>query len=175
MHRFSTLAHWCTVFTLQGLGKANEQIIDELQMSGATRLVRALQGISLQKAIFATGMFSLFEAELQDVLNDEYAFKAAKALLKEGGDIVLCEEFGNYADAINVLKHGRGRSYDRLVRRHYALPFRVKLPDESFFDEGDVSEVSTLIYVDDAFVTACADVIDRVAATLRSYYPETFV
>jgi len=74
---------------------------------------------------------SLFEAELQEALNDEYAFKAAKALLTDSGEIALCEEFGKYADAINVLTHGRGRTYDRLVI-HNDLPFRLKLPDELF-------------------------------------------
>lgn len=37
------------------------------------------------------------------------------------------------------------------------------MPDESFFCEGDVSEVSTLIEVDDAFVQCYGDVIGELS------------
>jgi len=166
MHSFSTLSRWCTTFTLHGLSEVNERVVKDLHTSGETRHVTALQGMSLQRAIFATGMFSLFEAELQDLLGTEYAFATARASLTDAGKAELSEEFGVYVDAINVLKHGRGRSYDRLVARRQALPFRVKSPG-GFFDEGDISEVSVLVYVDDAFVMACADIIERVALALR--------
>jgi hypothetical protein len=68
---------------------------------------------------------------------------------------------------VNVLKHGRGRSYDALVAEAVTLPFRVKLPEEAFFNEGDVSEVSALIEVDDRFVLLCADVINQVSIVLN--------
>lgn len=47
-----------------------------------------------------------------------------------------------------------------------SLPFRVKLPNEAFFDEGDVAEVSTLVEVDDAFVLLCAEVIHNVSTAI---------
>ena len=56
--------------------------------------------------------------------------------------------------------------YDDLVAKANALPFRVKLPDEHFLNEGDVSEVQTLIDVDDAFVRRCAAVIREVSIAL---------
>jgi hypothetical protein len=62
-----------------------------------------------------------------------------------------------------VLKHGRGRSYDALVKKASALPFRVKRPGESFFCEGDIAEVSTLVEVDDAFLLSCAEIIREVS------------
>lgn len=71
-----------------------------------------------------------------------------------------------------MLKHGRGRSYDALVAKAGALRFRVKLPGEAFFCEGDVSEVSTLIEVDDTFVLSCAEVIREVSVAIRRARPE---
>ena len=82
---------------------------------------------------------------------------------------------GVHNSGINVLKHGRGRSYDALVVKADRLPFRVKRPGEAFFFEGDVSEVATLIEVDDAFVLGCADVIRRVAERVQKARPEVFL
>lgn len=77
------------------------------------------------------------------------------------------ERFLDLAAAINVLKHGRGRSYAMLVDKAQRPPFRVKLPSETFFIEGDVSEVLTLTEVRDAFVRRCGDVISNVSEVLR--------
>ena len=56
--------------------------------------------------------------------------------------------FLDFRDAINVLKHGAGRSHDRLLGRGERLDFSVRAQDEPFHDEGDVSEVSTLVRAD---------------------------
>ena len=45
--------------------------------------------------------------------------------------------------------------------------FRIKRRDESFFFEGDVSEISTLIEVDDQFVLGCAEVIRNVSSVIN--------
>jgi len=45
------------------------------------------------------------------------------------------------------------------------------LPGENFFDEGDVSEVSTLIEVDDKFVLNCAELIEQVSKEMRNEFP----
>ena len=47
----------------------------------------------------------------------------------------------------------------------------MKMPDEAFFAEGDVSEVSTLIEVDDAFVLRCAEVIRDISDVIRRARP----
>lgn len=107
-------------------------------------------------AVPAVGMFSLFKAILQDGLNCRDGFREATDILDHAGEQALKERFVDLQRAINVLKHGRGHSYDALVAKAAALSFRVKLPDETFFEEGDVAEVSTLIAVEDAFVLNCA-------------------
>lgn len=163
MHEFTELVYRCTEFTLKTLREANERISLELQTSCATTLVKALQMVQLQKAILMVGIFSMFEANLQDSLDCKNGFNCARKILKNRGQSATKEQFEDLYLAINVLKHGRGKSYETLVAKAESLPFRVKLPDESFFSEGDVSEVSTLIEVNDEFVHYCLDVIRAVS------------
>jgi hypothetical protein len=175
MHRFSELVDHCTAFTLDALAQANDRAIEALQTSAATPLVKALQMVQMQKVISAVGMFSIFEAMLQDALECEDGFREAQNILDGAGETALKERFVDLQRAINVLKHGRGRSYDALVEKADRLPFRVKQPGEAFFFEGDVSEVSTLIEVDDAFVRSCAEVIRQVSEIVQKARPGVFL
>ena len=172
MHSFTELVDRCATFTLETLREANDRTIDALQTSGATSLVKTLQMIQLQKAIFVVGMFSIFEASLQEGLSCSNGFGEAKKILDDEGELDLKERFDDFFLAVNVLKHGRGRSYDVLVAKAESLPFRIKLPEESFFFEGDISEVSTLVEVNDAFVQCCGDVISDVSGVIRRVRPE---
>ena len=171
MHRFSELVDNCTAVTLEALRQANERSLEALQTSAATPLVKALQMIQLQKAITAVGMFSLFEAILQDGLKCRDGFRQAEEILKGDGEMDLKERFVDMQLAVNVLKHGRGRSYDALVAKADWLPFRIKLPGEALSFEGDVSEIETLIEVDDAFVLNCSGVIRQVSDSLQKTQP----
>jgi hypothetical protein len=127
--------------------------------------------VQLQKAIHTVGMFSMFEAILQDGLNCTDGFREAAQILDNEGEAALKERFEDLQMAINVLKHGKGRSYNALVAKAGNLRFRMKMPDEAFFAEGDVTEVSTLIEVDDAFVLRCAEVIRDVSDVIRRARP----
>lgn len=167
MHSFDELADRCAAFTLEALRSANERTSEALQTSAATPIVKALQMIQLQKVIFSVGMFSIFEASLQDRLNCRDGFREAEAILDQQDEAELKDRFQDLVAAINVLKHGKGRSYDALVTKAQHLPFRMRLPNEAFFFEGDVSEVSTLVEVDDAFVQLCGYVIREVSDVLR--------
>lgn len=172
MHSFTELVDRCATFTLESLKKTNERTIEALQTNSDTSLVKTLQMIQLQKAILAVGMFSIFEASLQEGLSCSNGFSAAKKILDDEGELNMKEHFDDLCLAVNVLKHGRGRSYDLLVAKAKTLPFRIKLPNESFFFEGDVSEASTLIEVTDTFVQRCADVISEVSGVIRRVCPE---
>ncbi|MBE9223668.1 hypothetical protein IQ215_13270 [Cyanobacterium stanieri LEGE 03274] len=171
MHSFTELVDSCAAFTLKNLKEANEKTIEALQVSGATSLVKTLQMIQLQKAILAVGMFSIFEANLQDYLDCSLGFVEAKKILSDEGELGTKDKFEDLCLAINVLKHGRGRSYDTLVAKATTLPFTIKLPDESLLSEGDVSAISTLIKVDDAFVQHCGDVISEVFKVILRVRP----
>ena len=167
MHEFNELVKRSTAFSLNALDEAQQRTIDALQTSGATTLVKTLQMVQMQKAISAVGMFSMFDAILQDQLQCKDGFKKAGEILEKQDELVLKEKFSNLQFAVNVLKHGKGRSYDALVEKSSVLPFRVKLPHEYFFNEGDVSEISTLVEVDDSFVLLCAEVIHAVSVAVQ--------
>lgn len=167
MHEFNELVQRSTAFSLSALCVAQQRTVDAIQASTGTTLVKTLQMVQLQKSISAVGMFSMFDAILQDQLQCKDGFKKADKILGSKGDLVLKENFSNLQLAVNVLKHGKGRSYDALVEKSSNLPFRVKLPGELFFNEGDVSEISTLVQVDDAFVLLCAEVIYAVSAAVQ--------
>jgi hypothetical protein len=167
VHSFDELVAGCTEFTLDALRAAQDSIERELETGGATALVRAAQAVQLQKAIAAVGMFSMFDAQLQAYLQVKNGFKAAHRVLEVAGMEDLDQRFSDFEAATNVLKHGAGRSYDVLVKRGPMVPFRIKALDESFFDEGDLSEVSTRVLVNDQFVRDCAEVIAAVAAAVR--------
>jgi len=168
MHEFAELADRCAAFTLNALSDAQARVVEALQESGATTLVKSLQMVQLQKVISAVGMFSIFEAMLQYTQSCSEGFRGAAQILERQGEFALKERFEDLQLAINVLKHGRGRSYDALLSKAASLPFRVKLPDEAFFVEGDVAEVSTLGEIDDAFVIRCANVIREVSGAMRN-------
>jgi hypothetical protein len=176
MHSFSDLAYRCSVFTLTTLKEVEDKTLEELQTSGATRLVKTLQMVRLDKVIFAVGIFSVFEALLQDRLNCNSGFIEAKNILKQAGETTLLEQFSDIELAVNALKHGQGRSYNALISKSGGtLTSKVKLPSESFFNEGDVSEVTALIDVDDKFIEVCVEVIEKVSKVIQDKRPGFFI
>jgi len=167
MHEFENLVFESTQFTLTSLKKVNDNALKALEVSAPTSAVVALKMIGIQKAIFATGMFSIFEASLQDTLQCEDGFEGAKKILEDKKLLDLHDRFNLYFLAINVLKHGKGASYNKLLE-HVNLPFNMKKMGQNFFDEGDVSEIPTLILVDDQFVLDCAQLIEEVSESVKS-------
>jgi hypothetical protein len=171
MHSFADLVNRSTNFALATLKEAENEVVEALQTSGATRHVKNLQMIQLHRAIIAVGMFSIFESIVQDRLECQNGFATARECLESAKENDLNNRFAVFVHAINVLKHGRGRSYDALITMGNNLPFRIKRPGEDFFYEGDVSEVATLIEVDDQFVRDCATLIAQVASAINKVYP----
>ncbi len=174
MHQFSELVYSSTSFSLSTLDEVESKVMEQLQTSGSTTLVKTLQMIQLQKVIITIGMFSLFDSILQDGLDCKHGFAEAKIILAQSDNNVLCNRFEEYICAINVLKHGKGRSYDALIAKSNSLPLRIKLSEENFFNEGDVMEVSTLIELNNEFVLDCAKVIEEVSEEIRKAHPDLF-
>lgn len=172
MHNFDKLVYISTKFTLKALEAENCKLLEEFQTNASTISVKNLQMIQLQKAIIAIGMFSLFDSMLQEGLSCRNGFEKAKKVLVQSGKVELNNRFNDFICAINVLKHGKGSSYEALVEKSGLLPFRLKLPGEYFFDEGDISEVSTIIEVDGKFVLNCAELIEQVSKEMRDKYPD---
>jgi hypothetical protein len=163
-----TLLSQCAEFTLSHSLKVQEEILKELETKAATSLVMGLRLIRLQGAILSIGMFALFESLLQTHLGWSQPFDRLLKYLRDHKKDELADTFDDYRLAINVVKHGKGRSYDELLSRGRQLEFEAKPQNEPFFHEGDVSEVSTLINVDERFVRRCAALIEDVTAVIRS-------
>lgn len=172
MHNFDYLIFRGTEFNLNALNSVQSAASSDLAISGRTISVKNLQMVNLQKAVISVGLFSIFESTLQIGLDCDNGFKEAKSILIKAGENVLNERFQTFIDAINVLKHGKGSSYNSLVKRHNLLPFRIKMPEENFFFEGDVSEVATLVEVNDQFVLDCAVIVESVSHVIRRIRPD---
>lgn len=175
MHNFDHLIYRGTQFNLNALNNVQSAASADLEISGRTSSVKNLQMVNLQKAVIAVGMFSMFESTLQMGLECDNGFKEAKSILFKAGENILNEKFQTFIDAINVLKHGKGFSYNALVKRHALLPFRIKMPGENFFFEGDISEISTLVEVNDQFVLDCARLVESVSDVIRKERPDYYM
>ena len=174
MHPFSELAMRCAALTDGMLEETRSHVLAELQQRGTTPLVKALQAVELQGAMVAVGMVAMFDAALQDALACRDGFAEALDILEAAGEGELFARFKDVQLAINVLKHGTGRSHNELMAHKEMLPFRVRAEDK-FFNEGDVSELSTLVQVDSAFLRHCAETIDLVAELIKQQRPSSWV
>lgn len=74
----------------------------------------------------------------------------------------------NPAERLGFRRSSQTTSYDKLLERAASLDFRIRLPDEPFFCEGEVSEVDVLVDVDEGFVMRCEALIEEVSALIRS-------
>lgn len=110
----------------------------------------------------------MFNAISQDQLPSRIGFEGAKNIIKEKQNVELYDRFDEFIRAINVLKHGEGRSYDALMSKSELLPFGIKLREENFFDEGDFSEIVALIEVNDNFVLNRANLNEKVSNEIRN-------
>lgn len=173
MHPFSELATRCAALTQSLIEEKRADVTAALKVGGSTSLVKSLQAIELQGSIFAVGMVAMFDAALQDALECKDGFKEALVIISEAGDEELFARFRNVQLAVNVLKHGRGRSHNELLDLRDELPFRVRKEDE-FFQEGDASELGTLVKVDNAFMHYCSETIDLVAALVKEQRPSSW-
>jgi hypothetical protein len=158
----------CVGFTLHHTHEAEQQTFKELETSGATRLVNALRVFRLQRAILAVGMFSMFEALLQSKLKWAQPFIQLDDYLRAHGKHGLASAIVDYRLAVNVLKHGEGRSHQELLARAGKLEFKVRADGDHFHGEGDVSDVGILVDADDHFVRRCAELIEQASEAIGS-------
>lgn len=83
MQRFIQIISESTETHIENFNRIENLIHEELQQSGSTRLVINLQKMQWERAIFVIGLFSLFEAVIQNELKIEKgsAFKELKIKL----------------------------------------------------------------------------------------------
>jgi hypothetical protein len=157
----------CVNFTFQHTHEVEQQIFEQLETSGATRLVNALRVFRMQRAIFAVGMFSMFEAMLQSKLKWTEPFNQLDEYLRKHDKHHLASAIIDYRLAVNVLKHGEGRSHQELLARADKLEFKVRADGDYFYGEGDVSDVGILVDADDHFVRRCSELIEQASEAIR--------
>ena len=159
----------CADFTLLHSRSAEQRVLEELETNTGTSLFMTLRMLRLQRAVLAVGMFSLFEALLQTHLGWDAPFKQLNEYLIGRNHCRLAETFSDYLAAVNVLKHGRGRSYDQLSAKRSVLEFKLMADGARFFQEGEMSEVNVLIDADDKFVRRCASLIEEISFIIPLY------
>ncbi len=172
MHQFTEIASRSTYFSLSMINKAFDSALIELSKTERTSTVKSLQALNLAKVIYAVGLFSIFEGHVQQVLQCSNGFTEVKAILDEAGEVALKEEFQNYYQAINALKHGDGQSYSSLVKKINVLDFEVETPTTPVYEVGDLTAVSGLVKVDTAFIEKCMLLIEKVSACIENQRPE---
>lgn len=153
-------------FGLRHVEELEANVVTQLETGASTSLVNALRTATMYYSILCIGGLSVFEATLQQSLGWTDSFNALDAHLRANAMDDLAERFRDYKDAINVLKHGEGRSYERLLARKMQLTFTVKDRGRAFFEEGDVSEVIRLIDADAAFARQCVTIVEEVVKAL---------
>jgi len=172
VHQYFDLVYQTAVSTLNALREADNRA-RQSEPPGNTTMVKTLQAIRLQKAITAVGMFSMFEAILQDGLKCNDGFAEARRCMQVQNETALAERFSHFFAAINVLKHGQGRSYQVLLQAS-GLPFRIARPNAPLSLEGDITAITALVEVDDQFVLDCARLIQNVSEVVRKLHPSAW-
>ena len=116
--RYSELMRLGVAFNLMSINKFSEENDKDLELMAMTTSVKIAQMLRYQKVILAVGMFSIFESSLQRRFKgDKNAFSTLKIHLKSSGEIELNNRFELFAMAINTLKHGKGPSYNNLLKK----------------------------------------------------------
>ncbi|HDT5146654.1 TPA: hypothetical protein QHS21_002717 [Klebsiella michiganensis] len=172
MHQFHELAYRCTYFSLRVINEAYDNSVNELSETGSTPPVKNLQALNLQRMIHAVGLFSIFEAHLQQGLACRNGFKEAELILEQAGEYALKKDFHNCYLAINALKHGDGESYKSLTSSISTLNFVVETPTTRTFEEGDVSGIFGLVRVDDIFIENCLELIEKISKCIKAHRPD---
>jgi len=128
--------------------KAEEQISEIVRLmdeqGGQTVFVNSLRVTTVQIEVAAVGIFSLFEARMQHHMPRGSFFRQFRERLIAADQPDLADRLHHYYLAVNVLKHGRGMSYEELLATPN-LPFAIKQPEDAFFEEGDIAEPEGLI------------------------------
>jgi len=144
----------------------HDNYVANLQTGASNIDVNGLRTCSMAITIIAVGVIGTFEGMLQRHFALRDAYTELDKLLVTKGRKDLSDRLLVYRLAVNVLKHGVGRSYDKLLARRDALPFAIAERGDMFFNEGDVSEVGGLIDTRGLFIDNCITLVDEICAEL---------
>lgn len=172
MHDFAELALRGEVISRRIYEEETDQILGLLAETGETIYVKALQSLSLHRAAYLVGMCSMYEAYLEGRYG-ESGWALVRRTLGDAGEQDLLQRFEFMTAAVNVLKHGQGRSYEYLCQRRLELPFSIAMEDGTEdFDEGDVSMLVSLVVVDQELADFFNAVIMEISDFLTAHTME---
>ena len=176
MHNFSELILHSSTFILSILKEIEDRTMQDLYNSPETIHIKKLQMINLQKTFFFIGVFSYYESLLQERLNSKNGFAEVKKILKNNNEFQLLEEFNELQCIVNVLKHGKGSSYNELLQKQKRkININIKHRNLNYFNEGNVNEICSIIEVDDKFITKSVRLINAIAIAIQKYNPEVII
>lgn len=176
MHSFSQIISRSSSFILSVLERVEIETLKELETSGATRHIQNMQMITLQKTIYFIGIFSYYESLLQGRLNCKNGFEEAKNILFQNSEHLLLEKFIELQTIVNVLKHGRGRSYNQILnKKDRVINIKIIENCETSDVEGDLADISSLIKVDNDFIDQSVEIINEVSSAIQKYKPDVFI
>lgn len=150
----------------QHLAEVSSICIDNLQKRARTGDVNGLRTCSMAITIIAVGLIGTFEGMLQGHFGWTDAYAELDRVLRAEKRVDLADRLFDYRLAVNVLKHGEGRSYDKLLDRRASLPFAIKDRGEAFFEEGDISEIGGLVDTRGPFIDHCVELISEIRDVL---------
>ncbi len=151
----------CTRTLLPVLRQAEQEGIADIERLGTVG-VNVLRSVQLQRIVIVVGMLSVFEAVLKDELELREIVPELRDYLISRDKTDLAEKYEELRLAINVLKHGSGRSHEILWAKKEKLSFHIKEEGHWFFGEGDLTDGHALILVDDDFIIQCANLIEEI-------------
>lgn len=157
---------------LRSIKEDQDRLYEVGRHSASNSLVIGFRLVTMRCAVAGIGAISILESMLQDTYDWQRPFEALNDHLRRHGLHEIADRFQDFRAAVNVLKHGRGRSYDGLQRQGRELAFRVKPPDEPCFEEGDVAEIATLVEVNPEFLRNCSEIIEEIVTALKEHPPE---
>jgi hypothetical protein len=143
-----------------------EKCTANLQTGASTSDVNGLRTCSMAITLIAVGLIGTFEGMLQQRFGWKDAYPELDKELAAKGRQDLADKLLDYRLAVNVLKHGEGPSYNKLLARRASLPFAIKGVDEAFFEEGDVSEVGGLVDTRGPFIDQSVAIINEIRTVL---------
>lgn len=145
---------------------AHDTYVANLQTGASSIDVNGVRTCSMAITIIAVGVIGTFEGMLQRSFGWVNAYAELDKVLRSKGRADLADRLLDYRWAVNVLKHGEGPSYDRLLDRRTSLPFAIKGKGEAFFHEGDMSEVGGLVDTRGQFIDHCVEIIVEIRSLI---------
>ncbi|EXS68115.1 hypothetical protein BF95_07465 [Sphingobium sp. Ant17] len=110
------------------VAEAYDTYVANLQTGASSVDVNGLRTCSMATTIIVVGVIGTFEGMLQQSFGWANAYPELDKLLRSQNRADLADSLLNYRLAVNVLKHGEGPSYDRLLDKRdgvvAALPRR---------------------------------------------------